>query len=238
MSCPSVTNLTDSDLTQIYYHESGHTVLPSAPYETTDRTVHGLLHPSALSSAISSFSQGATGANGTTSPNGVKGAKGTNSAKKSPIPIDDMIAEFCFYHSRYTYAIQKVVESLRKETSPDALKTPPPRSAFYLKHAQHLHQKLMDFIQTYQGIRQALEDASQPVDPAMVTFSNDLQSQQGKLEAQQKVIRSNQAPAALYKQMVLYSEEKTRRSDNLLHLYTFLNVVALGLLVYVYKAAE
>jgi hypothetical protein len=238
MSCPSVTNLTDSDLTQIYYHESGHTVLPSAPYETTDRTVHGLLHPSALSSAISSFSQGATGANGTTSPNGVKGAKGTNSAKKSPIPIDDMIAEFCFYHARYTYAIEKVVDSLRKETSPDALKTPPPRSAFYLKHAQHLHQKLMDFIQTYQGIRQALEDASQPVDPAMVTFSNDLQSQQGKLEAQQKVIRSNQAPAALYKQMVLYSEEKTRRSDNLLHLYTFLNVVALGLLVYVYKAAE
>lgn len=232
MSCPSVTNLTDSDLTQIYYHESGHTVLPSAPYETTDRTVHGLLHPSALSSAISSFSQPSI------SPNGVKGAKGVKGTERATIPIDDMIAEFCFYHARYTYAIQKVVESLRKETSPDALKTPPPRSAFYLKHAQHLHQKLMDFIQTYQGIRQALEDASQPVDPAMVTFSNDLQSQQGKLEAQQKVIRSNQAPAALYKQMVLYSEEKTRRSDNLLHLYTFLNVVALGLLVYVYKAAE
>jgi hypothetical protein len=238
MSCPSVTNLTDSDLTQIYYHESGHTVLPSAPYETTDRTVHGLLHPSALSSAISSFSQPSISPNGVKGAKGVKGANGVKGAERATIPIDDMIAEFCFYHSRYTYAIQKVVESLRKETSPDALKTPPPRSAFYLKHAQHLHQKLMDFIQTYQGIRQALEDASQPVDPAMVTFSNDLQSQQGKLEAQQKVIRSNQAPAALYKQMVLYSEEKTRRSDNLLHLYTFLNVVALGLLVYVYKAAE
>ena len=149
-----------------------------------------------------------------------------------------MISEFCFYHARYTYAIQKVVDSLRKEASPDALKTPPPRSVFYLKHAQHLHQRLMDFIQTVQEITQALQNTSQPVDPAMVTFSRDLQNQQGKLEQQKKVIHSNQGPAALYKQMVRYSEEKTRHSDNLLHLYTFLNVVALGLLVYVYKAAE
>ena len=224
MSCPSVTNLTDSDLTQTYYHESGHTILPSAPYETTDRTIHGLLHPSALSDAISSFS----------AP--VKGAKGTKGAKSATVPSVE--SEFCFYHARYTYAIQKVVDSLRKEASPDALKTPPPRSIFYLKHAQHLHQRLMDFIQTVQGITHTLQNASQPVDPAMVTFSHDLQNQQGKLEQQKKVIHSNQAPAALYKQMVRYSEEKTRRSDNLLHLYTFLNVVALGLLVYVYKAAE
>lgn len=225
MSCPSVTNLTDSDLTQTYYHESGHTILPSASYETTDRTIHGLLHPSALSNVIASFSKP------TTSPS-------TKSTKSAPISVEDMISEFCFYHARYTYAIQKVVDSLRKEASPDALKTPPPRSVFYLKHAQHLHQRLMDFIQTVQEITQALQNTSQPVDPAMVTFSRDLQNQQGKLEQQKKVIHSNQGPAALYKQMVRYSEEKTRHSDNLLHLYTFLNVVALGLLVYVYKAAE
>jgi len=225
MSCPSVTNLTDSDLTQTYYHESGHTILPSVPYSTTDRTVHGLLNPSALSATIASFSQPAKGS---------KASKGVT----APISVDDMIAEYCFYHARYTYAIEKIVDSLRKESAPDALKSLPPRSAFYLKHAQYLHQQLMDFIQTVQGIRKALQDAAKPVEPAMATFSNDLQTQQGKLEAQQKVIRSNQAPAALYKQMVRYSEEKTRRSDQLLHLYTFLNVVALGLLVYVYKAAE
>jgi len=229
MSCPSVTNLTDSDLTQTYYHESGHTILPSVPYGTTDRTVYGLLHPSALSDTIASFSKPAKGSNG---------ANGATGATSAPISVEDMISEYCFYHARYTYAIEKVVDNLRKESSPDALKTPPPRSAFYLKHAQYLHQRLMDFIQTIQGITEALRKASQHVDPAMTTFSNDLQTQQGKLEEQKKVIRSNQAPAALYKQMVRYSEEKTRRSDNLLHLYTFLNVVALGLLVYVYKAAE
>lgn len=225
MSCPSVTNLTDSDLTQTYYHESGHTILPSVPYSTTDRTVHGLLNPSALSATIASFSQPAKGSHAS------KGAT-------APISVDDMISEYCFYHARYTYAIEKIVDSLRKESAPDALKSPPPRSSFYVKYAQHLHQQLMDFIQTVQEITKALQDAKKPVEPAMAIFSHDLQTQQGKLEAQQKVIRSNQAPAALYKQMVRYSEEKTRRSDQLLHLYTFLNVVALGLLVYVYKAAE
>jgi hypothetical protein len=225
MSCPSVTNLTDSDLTQTYYNESGHTILPSVPYGTTDRTVYGLLNPSALSATITSFSQPAKG---------TKDSKGVT----APISVEDMISEYCFYHARYTYAIEKVVDSLRKESEPDALKSPPPRSAFYLKYAQYLHQQLMDFIQTVQEITKALQDAKKPVEPAMAIFSNDLQTQQGKLEAQQKVIRSNQAPAALYKQMVRYSEEKTRRSDQLLHLYTFLNVVALGLLVYVYKAAE
>jgi hypothetical protein len=219
MSCPSVTNLTDSDLTQTYYHESGRTILPSVPYGTTDRTAYGRLKPSALSATISFFSQPANGTS-------------------TPISVENMISEYCFYHGRYTYAIQKVVDNLRKESAPDALKTPPSRSAFYLKHAQHFHQQLMDFIQTIQEIKQALQNAAQPVNPAMATFFNDLQTQQGKLEAQQKVIRSNQAPTALYKQMVRYSEEKTRRSDQLLHLYTFLNVVTLGLLVYVYKAAE
>ena len=38
--------------------------------------------------------------------------------------------------------------------------------------------------------------------------------------------------------MVKYSEEKARHTDNLLKLYSFLNVVALGLLVYIYKAAN
>jgi hypothetical protein len=38
--------------------------------------------------------------------------------------------------------------------------------------------------------------------------------------------------------MVKYSEEKARYTDNLLKLYSFLNVVALGLLVYVYRASE
>ena len=37
--------------------------------------------------------------------------------------------------------------------------------------------------------------------------------------------------------MVKYTEEKARYTDNLLKMYSVLNIVALGLLVYVYKSA-
>jgi hypothetical protein len=49
---------------------------------------------------------------------------------------------------------------------------------------------------------------------------------------------SNEASTKLKKEMVKYTEEKGRYSDNLLRLYSFLNMVALGLLVYVYRASK
>jgi hypothetical protein len=59
-----------------------------------------------------------------------------------------------------------------------------------------------------------------------------------KMEKQGNMIRSNQASSNIQKEMVKYTEEKARYNDNLLKVYSFLNIVALGVLLYVYKAAE
>ena len=64
-----------------------------------------------------------------------------------------------------------------------------------------------------------------------------VQELQKKLAEQNAVLNSSEATMQLNKQMVKYTEEKARRSNNLLQLYGFLNVVVLGLLVYVYRAA-
>jgi len=69
-------------------------------------------------------------------------------------------------------------------------------------------------------------------------FNDTIQQQQQKLENQNALISSTEASAKIKKQMVKYTEEKTRRTDNLLKLYSVLNIVALGLLVYIYKAAD
>jgi hypothetical protein len=58
-----------------------------------------------------------------------------------------------------------------------------------------------------------------------------------KMESQGNMIRSNQASTTIQKEMVKYTEEKARYNDNLLKVYSFLNIVALGVLLYVYKAA-
>ena len=59
-----------------------------------------------------------------------------------------------------------------------------------------------------------------------------------KMEKQGNMIRSNQASSNIQKEMIKYTEEKARYNDNLLKVYSFLNIVALGVLLYVYKAAE
>ena len=68
-------------------------------------------------------------------------------------------------------------------------------------------------------------------------FNKNLRLKRDKLEEQNRVIQSNEATMRLQKAMVSYTEEKGRYSDNLLKMYSFLNIVALGLLIYVYKAA-
>ena len=42
----------------------------------------------------------------------------------------------------------------------------------------------------------------------------------------------------IYKEMVSYTEEKAQYTDNLLKVYSFLNIIAVGLLLYIYKAAD
>ena len=70
------------------------------------------------------------------------------------------------------------------------------------------------------------------------SFDKNMKEQQQKLLAQNKIISSNQSVTELNKQMVKFTEEKAKYSNNLLGLYSFLNIVALGLLVYVYKSAR
>ena len=79
--------------------------------------------------------------------------------------------------------------------------------------------------------------SSETLQQEIAEFNKRLKSQRDKLEEQNTIIQSNEASTRLKKEMVKYSEEKARYSNNLLKMYSFLNIVALGLLVYVYKAA-
>ena len=69
-------------------------------------------------------------------------------------------------------------------------------------------------------------------------FDKKIRDKQEKLQKQNSIITSSQATAELNKQMVKFTEQKAKYSNNLLGLYSFLNVVALGLLVYVYKSSS
>jgi CHAT domain-containing protein len=98
--------------------------------------------------------------------------------------------------------------------------------------------KLNDLIQIIQSITNDIFTSSKTMDSATTTMASTMLSNKQKLQRQNAILRSNQASKKIYKEMVSYTEEKARYTDNLLKVYSFLNIIAVGLLLYIYKAAD
>ena len=139
--------------------------------------------------------------------------------------------EYQFYSVRYHCALSKLFTLLSDE----------PQSANEKKALQItiiLNRRLNDLTQIINEITNYMLSSSTSMKQGISDFNDTIQQQQQKLESQNALISSTEASAKVKKQMVKYTEEKARRTDNLLKLYSVLNIVALGLLVYIYKAAD
>jgi hypothetical protein len=95
-----------------------------------------------------------------------------------------------------------------------------------------------DLSQLINGISADMMLVTGQMEQEIITFNKKIQDLKMKLEDQNKIISSNEASMKIKKEMVKFTEEKARNSDNMLNLYGFLNIVTLGLLVYIYKAAD
>ena len=104
--------------------------------------------------------------------------------------------------------------------------------------AQTLNKKLNDLTQIINGVTEDMLASTSGLEEKIKEFDKQNKEHQRKLQEQNKIITSSQASTELNKQMVKYTEQKAKYSNNILGLYSFLNVVALGLLVYVYKSAR
>jgi septal ring factor EnvC (AmiA/AmiB activator) len=156
---------------------------------------------------------------------------------KAKALLDSAKAEYCFYHVRYKASLDHLFAGIRGlSTGSDSAEL---RQVVEkrLAKTQTLNRKLNDLIQIMNKVTEKLMNSSNTLQEEIVRFTTTLRNNKEKLEKQNQVIQSNEASMRLQKQMVKYTEEKSRYSDNLLKMYSFLNIVALGLLVYVYKAA-
>lgn len=139
--------------------------------------------------------------------------------------------EYQFYSVRYHCALSKLFTLLSDE----------PQSSDEKKALQItvvLNHRLNNLTQIINEITKYMLSSSTKMKQDISQFNDTIQQQHQKLENQNALISSTEASAKIKKQMVKYTEEKARRTDNLLKLYSVLNIVALGLLVYIYKAAD
>ena len=228
-SCPAQTISTDTELSATYGDGVNVGILPSAPNGASDRDDKGKLLQTTISTIITNLKNMGVIPSPTSFTPEVF-------IQKQQLLIQHLQAEYCFYESRYKYALDKLFTAISSGylSGTDANKSV---VQSYLSKTKMLNMRLNDLTQIMNGVTENMLYTSDSIQNEIAQFNSRIQAQKEKLDAQNKIITSGEATTNIRKEMVKYTEEKAQYTDNLLKLYSFLNVVALGLLVYVYKAA-
>lgn len=224
--CPVESDITPNQLNVEFTGEKK--LLPSSIL-STDRDETGMLKAAMLSDWISRLQ------NGGTIPDPKKSTPSSYVTKVREL-LTNAQSEYCFYDSRYRASLQYLFTGIRNAASNNIDET---RQVIESRLAttQSLNRKVNDMIQIINKITEKMMASSDTLQKEIEEFNKNLRKKRDQLEEQNKIISSNEATMRLQKEMVKYSEQKASYSDNLLKMYSFLNIVALGLLVYVYKAA-
>ena len=151
--------------------------------------------------------------------------------------MKDLKDEYCFTFVRYTYALNQMFTNLTSSSTSGAL-TPDKQAILqkYLGKAKEFNIKLNDLIQVSNFIAsKRASDASEQSDKVNA-LNTEISSTFDILKQHQQILSSENATADLRKRMVEFSEEKNRSANNLLQLYGALNIIAIGLLLYIYRS--
>ena len=145
--------------------------------------------------------------------------------------------EYRYYDDRYKYSLSHLFNAVRNGYD---VNTPDTQNTIkkYLDTTTKLNKKLNDLIQITTAVTTDMMQSSDAMEAEIKEYNKRMEDQKAKLAEQSRIISSSQATTKIKKEMVKYTEEKARYTDNLLKVYSFLNIVALGLLVYIYKAAN
>ncbi len=144
-------------------------------------------------------------------------------------------AEYCYYSARYKYAITQLFSHIADATagstsSEQLINTLTERGI-------RLNRRLTDLTQIVNAITVDQYSMAKTLDNQINNLNGELGQQFGKLQRQANILKSEAPAVEIKKRMVEYTREKAKSQDNLLSLYFFLDIVALGILFYVYKAA-
>jgi hypothetical protein len=147
--------------------------------------------------------------------------------------------EYTYYYERYKFALSilftKIIDTYRTPPTTTAV---PAAVQTALDDVATVNLKLNDILSVVQTVSTNMHTAAVATNTQVTEMMKTMLENKDKMEKQGNMIRSNQASSNIQKEMVKYTEEKARYNDNLLKVYSFLNIVALGVLLYVYKAAE
>jgi len=138
--------------------------------------------------------------------------------------------EYCFYEKRYLAALDGFLQSIGDASmnggNVNSVQT-------RLDTVIKLNQKLTLITQIVNGIAKNRYTTTQKYQQDINSLNDELKGKQAKLDAQRAIITKETAMLDVNRRMVEYTEEKNRANNNLLAIYSVLNVVAIALIFYI-----
>lgn len=145
--------------------------------------------------------------------------------------------EFCYTYVRYKYALEDLFETLTRTSSGSSLTDAQRRTIEQkITVAKDLNMKLNDIIQFTNFLSNKRVSEMRDQNSTINTLNASLKDIYGRLQEQNAILKQETSLTDLRQRMVQFTEEKNQSAANLLSLYGFLNLVALGLLFYIARS--
>lgn len=150
-------------------------------------------------------------------------------ATKSKVLRENIKKEYCFYYKRYIWAMQKI---LNDATNTSGVVDPALKDG-----AQSLNNKLNTILLVMKALVNSRLNTLETYygDKGVNRLNNDLDTARTNLKTHSQQLQKNDMNTDIQSSMIEYSLEKNSSSRNLLAIYGFMNIVAVGLLFYLYK---
>jgi len=151
--------------------------------------------------------------------------------------FNDLKNEFCHFYSRYQYTLDQLFSRLSATSGKANISTTDKDAiTMYLGKAKEFNIKLNDLIQISNYLAaKRVQDASKQ-SSEVNALNENISSVFSSLQKQSEILNKEHSEAELRQRMVEYTQEKNRSTNNLLQLYGVLNIVAIGLLLYIYRS--
>jgi len=138
--------------------------------------------------------------------------------------------EYCFYYSRYLWGMNKILISATQQGSAV--------DPTFKKNVQNLNKTLNIILAVMRGIvnsrMSALKDYSSDTEFGVNSLNGELDRARKALQHDSSILQKNDLDSDIQTSMIEFSLEKNESSRNMLAMYGFMNIVAVGLLFYLY----
>jgi hypothetical protein len=156
-------------------------------------------------------------------------------ARKAQALRSKINTEYCYYYVRYTWGLTNVLTTAATVPGASA-------SSDYINRKERLktiNGRLNQILQVAQALKVNRETALKNYYSSDLNMLNkDLDATRDSLIKHSKILATNEMEMNVRKAMVDYTLEKNSSSRNMLGIYVFMNIVAGGLLYYIYKTSR